>query len=94
MTPVDSSDAAAKYWEGNITRAESQAVFDEFAATLVKMQEQLLKHEFLTGFMMAKLGVQPAEVQAWMNAKAEEFRAQQASAAQAPPVPPVDITAN
>ena len=72
-------NAAAQYWESPVTRAESQKVFDEYAQMLVKLQEQILKHEFLTGFLMAKFNIQPEEVQGWMNQKAEEFNKQQAS---------------
>ncbi len=91
MATVD--DAQAAYWNAPITRADAQNVFDEYAGVLVKMQEQVLKHEFLTGFLMAKFNVTPEEVQTWMNAKAAEFKAQQdAAAAQAPPAP--DITLN
>ena len=66
-------NAAAQYWESPVTRAESQKVFDEYAQMLVKLQEQILKHEFVMSFLVEKFGVTPADVQAYADAKAKAF---------------------
>jgi hypothetical protein len=52
------------YWQGFITRAEAQTVNDEFAAILVGMQKKIIRLEYLSSFIAAKLGLSPEELEA------------------------------
>ena len=88
-------DTQAAYWRGNLSRAEAQNSFDQFASTLMGMQQQLIKLEFVLSFIVQKLGITPEEVQAYADAKAKEFiAAQQAAQGAQPPADQPSVTLN
>jgi hypothetical protein len=66
---------AARYWEGPLTRAEAQKVFDETAGVIQKTQETLVKLDMVLAFLVEKSGAETAEIQAWMDERVKTMRA-------------------
>lgn len=82
---------AARYWEGPLTRAEAQKVFDETAGVIQKTQETLVKLDMVLAFLVEKSGATVEEIQTWMNARVAkmqaEMKAKAEEAAKQPPAP-------
>lgn len=62
----------AKYWNGFVTRTEAQKVFDETAQIFNAQAVALQKMDAVISFIADKLGIMPADIQAWINAKVEQ----------------------
>lgn len=74
----------AAYWNGPVTRAEVQKVFDETANVIKSHHEIITKLDMVLAFVVEKCGATTEEVQAWINE-----RMKKAQAAANPPSDPV-----
>lgn len=74
--------AAAKYWNGFITRTEAQKVFDEHGQVLMGQAMAIQKLDAVVSCIADKLGIKADDVNNWLKLKTEEANKQ---AAQAPP---------
>lgn len=70
----------AKYWNGFITRTEAQKVFDEQTQVIVKQAEAMGRFDAAISCIAEKVGVTPADVNAWFAKKVEEAKAQNEAA--------------
>jgi len=83
------------YWNGNLTRKEAQPIFDQFSSSIQALAQDihggaangqdglitiLARLDFVTAFLMEKIGVSPAEFQEFMAKKTQEFLALQEAA--------------
>jgi hypothetical protein len=59
----------AAYWNGPITRAEAQKVFDEQAVVIMKQAEMITKLDAVASFLSEKAGYSVADIQAWITEK-------------------------
>jgi hypothetical protein len=75
---------AARYWEGPLTRAEAQKVFDEMAGVIQKTQETLVKLDLVLAFLVEKSGAATEDIQAWMDNRVKEMQAKMKAAQEAP----------
>jgi hypothetical protein len=69
---------AERYWNGPLTRAEAQKVFDETAGVIQSQQQTIAKLDMVLAFLVEKGGYQTAEIQTWMNAKVLDMQKKQA----------------
>lgn len=74
----------AKYWNGFITRTETQKVFDEQAQVLMSQAMAIQKLDAVVSCLAEKAGVTAETVNAWVKQKTEEAQAAQAAEKQAP----------
>ena len=72
-----------QYWNGPLTRAEAQKVFDETAGVIQKTQETLVKLDMVLAFLIEKSGATLDEVQTWMNERVKKIQAETAKQAEA-----------
>ena len=80
--------AQAHYWNGPLTRAEAQKVFDETAGVIQKANETIVKLDMVLAFLVEKSGVTTEEIQTWIDARVKQMRAQmEANAQRAAEVP-------
>lgn len=66
---------AERYWNGPLTRAEAQKVFDETAGVIQKTQETLVKLDMVLAFLVEKSGATTEEIQVWMDERVKTMRA-------------------
>lgn len=69
--------AQAKYWNGYITRVEAQKVFDETAQVINAQAMAMQKFDAAISCLAEKLGVTPADVNAWITVQMEKAKAAQ-----------------
>lgn len=84
----------ARYWEGPLTRAEAQKVFDETAQVIQQSQQTIMKIDMVLALLVEKSGCSTEEIQLWMNERVKKIAAEQAAKqAQAPQAqPPQEAT--
>ena len=85
--------AQAFYWNGPLTRAEAQKVFDETAGVIKHLNETIIKLDMCVAFLVEKSGATKEEIQAWMDARLAKMKAEMEAnnAVEAqPPAPPAD----
>lgn len=79
---------AERYWNGPLTRAEAQKVFDETAGVIQKANETIVKLDLVLAFLVEKSGATTEEIQTWMDGRVKVMRAkmeaEQAAAATQP----------
>lgn len=78
------ADRTAKYWNGSISRKEIQPLFDEYGKTLTQLHQIVTKLDMSLAFLFEKSGSTMGEFQAWVEAKALEFKNAQEAAGKAP----------
>ena len=62
----------AQYWEGKITRAEAQKIFDEFGEALNATQGQLTALNLTVAYLIKKFDISPDEFKAFVAEKLNE----------------------
>lgn len=77
----------AFFWNGPMTRAEAQKIFDEYAQATIALQEKFIKLDFAVGFLLEKFEVTPEQVTEFMKAKMEQFAASEAAKQESKPAP-------
>lgn len=63
-------NVAAAYWQGSVTRAEVQKVFDEYAQAISQQAIAITKLDMCLAYLCEKFGVKPEDVQKWAEEKA------------------------
>lgn len=70
MTDKQRADhAQAKYWNGFLTRVEAQKVFEEMSGVIQAQAAAMAKFDVAISCIAEKVGVSPADVNAWLEAK-------------------------
>lgn len=64
-----------RYWNGPLTRAEAQKVFDETAGVIQKAQETIVKLDLVLAFLVEKSGVPTTEIQTWIDHRVKTMQA-------------------
>lgn len=72
----------AQYWNGPLTRAESQKVFDEYAQALTYQSQELMKLKAIISYIMEKFGVTSEEIEAWVAKEVAKVKAAQLTKAE------------
>lgn len=81
MTDKQRADhVQAKYWNGFITRTESQKVFDEQLQVIQSLSLTLQKMDCVVSFLAERAGVTPADVNEWVTAQIAKAAAAQVAA--------------
>ena len=70
-----SQHAQAAYWNGSITRAEAQKVFDETAGVIKHLHQTVIKLDMVLAFLVEKSGATTEEIQVWMDARMKKMQA-------------------
>lgn len=68
-------NVAAAYWQGPLTRAEAQKVFDEYAATFRRQATALTQQDMCIAYLCEKFGVTPDDVMKWAEEKVKQAEA-------------------
>lgn len=63
-------NVAAAYWQGPITRAEAQKIFDEYGRAISDQAMAITKLDMCLAYLCEKFGVKPEDVQKWAEEKA------------------------
>ena len=71
-----SQHAQAAYWNGTITRAETQKVFDETAGVIQQLHQTVIKLDMVLAFLVEKSGASTEEIQTWINARVAKMQAE------------------
>jgi hypothetical protein len=79
-----------RYWNGPLTRAEAQKVFDETAGVIQKTQETLVKLDLVLAFLVEKSGAETTEIQTWMDERVKKMQAKMEAEQQAAATQPVE----
>ena len=66
---------AERYWNGPLTRAEAQKVFDETAGVIQKANETIVKLDLVLAFLVEKSGATTEEIQTWMDERVKKIKA-------------------
>ena len=72
----------ANYWQGALTRAEAQKVFDEFAQGITNMAQEQIQMKAVISCIMQKFNITPEEVSAWVTAQVSKMKAEDLTKAQ------------
>lgn len=90
-----SQHAQAAYWNGSLTRAEAQKVFDETAAVVSHHQQTIMKLDMVVAYLVEKAGHTTEQIQEWMNERVKAAQAAQdaAKAANVQTAPEEPVTA-
>lgn len=70
----------AMYWQGPLTRAEAQKVFDETAQVIKAHHDVITKLDAIMTFLAERAGVKAEEVNEWMKEKLEAAQSAEKSA--------------
>lgn len=82
-----------RYWNGPLTRAEAQKVFDETAGVIQKAQETIVKLDLVLAFLVDKSGVPTTEIQTWIDHRVKTMQAAMQAQQQQPVVANPEIVA-
>lgn len=69
-TTLNAEDTQAMYWNGTITRAEAQKVFDEMSESIKILSAQAGAANMAMAYLFAKLRVEQAEFDQFIRARA------------------------
>ena len=71
-TTLNAEDTQAMYWNGPVTRAEAQKVFDEMSESIKILSAQAGAANMAMAYLFAKLQVQQAEFDQFIRARAAQ----------------------
>jgi hypothetical protein len=60
----------AAYWQGSLTRAEAQKIFDEYGATITAQGKALIQQDLAIAYLCEQFGITPEDVTKWAQEKA------------------------